>query len=116
MPQDVYANPHLHSRQAFISPEHRKVSAYPMAGLAWKLCAVMPRVEPSLPLGQDNQYVYGQLLGLSAEEIDLLVKGRQYPKDHPVTQGQGAFGGSPEWERRTSLRWGALCTPAEVPE
>ncbi|MEK7778211.1 MAG: CoA transferase [Chloroflexota bacterium] len=72
--RDVYANPHLQARGAFISPPHREVGPYPMVGLPWKLSDVTPVVGPSPLLGQDNQYVYGQLLGLSKEEIERLEK------------------------------------------
>jgi len=73
-PQEVYADPHLQARGAFISPPHREVGPYPMAGLPWRFSDVTPVVEPSPLLGQDNQYVYGQLLGLSKEEMERLEK------------------------------------------
>ncbi len=73
-PQDVYANLHLQARGAFISPAHREVGPYPMAGLPWSLSDVTPVVEPAPLLGQDNQYVYGQLLGLSKEDMERLEK------------------------------------------
>ncbi|MFA7249402.1 MAG: CoA transferase [Dehalococcoidia bacterium] len=71
-PADLYVDEHLKAREAFISPAHPEVGPYPMAGLAWKLSDAPPVIKPSPLLGQDNAYVYGQLLGLSEAEIAAL--------------------------------------------
>ncbi len=68
-PADVYADPHLRSREVIIAPEHPEVGPYPMVGLAWHIVDQPPVVRPSPLLGQDNAYVWGELLGLTEAEI-----------------------------------------------
>ena len=71
-PPDIYSDPHLRSREVVISPAHDEVGPYPMLGLAWKIVGASQKVAPSPLLGQDNAYVYGELLGMSAAEIAAL--------------------------------------------
>ena len=71
-PHDVYADPHLREREVIISPAHGEVGPYPMVGLVWKLSDAPPVVGPSPLLGQDDAYVYGELLGLTEAEIEAL--------------------------------------------
>ena len=71
-PTDVYADPQLRTREVIISPAHAEVGPYPMVGLPWHLSDAPAAVAPSPLLGQDNAYVYGELLGLSKAEIEAL--------------------------------------------
>lgn len=71
-PPEVYSDPHLLARDVFISPVHGEVGPYPMVGLPWKLSDAPPAVAASPILGQDNEYVFGELLSLSNDEVEAL--------------------------------------------
>lgn len=68
----MYDDPHLNARGAFIEPPHEETGPYKMVGLPWKIVGVEPVVASSPLLGADTQYVFGELLGLSADEISAL--------------------------------------------
>ena len=69
---DVYEDAHLLERGVIISPSHIEVGAYPMVGLAWKLSDAPPVVFASPALGQHNAEIFGELLGMSTDEIATL--------------------------------------------
>ena len=71
-PEDIYNDPHLKERDAFISPKHPEAGSYPMAGLTWNFSRSAKRIEPPPLLGEDNDDVLRGLLGLSDDEIASL--------------------------------------------
>ncbi len=71
--EDQYFDPHFKARQTFIEVEHPLVGMEVLYGFPFKLSktpAAIHRVCPSL--GEHNNYVFGELLGLSDEEIKRL--------------------------------------------
>jgi crotonobetainyl-CoA:carnitine CoA-transferase CaiB-like acyl-CoA transferase len=68
-------DPHLAARDFWIEKEHPEVGVRRHAGIPWRMsetpCEVW-RVSPTL--GQDNDYVYGELLGMSSKQIADLVE------------------------------------------
>ena len=83
--QDLYADPQLQARKAFVSVEHQEMGAIDVARAPWTIvgCPMPARCAPML--GQDNDYVLRELLGLGDDEIAALeakeVIANNWPSD-----------------------------------
>jgi crotonobetainyl-CoA:carnitine CoA-transferase CaiB-like acyl-CoA transferase len=64
---------HLKEREFFVQADHPVLGRISVAGLPWRL-SDSPRGNYSYPplLGEHNDYVFGELLGLSREELEKL--------------------------------------------
>jgi benzylsuccinate CoA-transferase BbsF subunit len=72
-----YHDPHLRHRGVFVEVTHPKVGKETFYGIPWKLSDTPGEVKASGPtLGQDNEYVFKEVLGLSDSEYDRLVAER----------------------------------------
>ncbi|MFH1484429.1 MAG: CoA transferase [Chloroflexota bacterium] len=72
--EDQYFNPHLQERQVYIEVEHPMVGPETLYNLAWKLSDTPGGVKgPAHMLGQHNDYVFKELMGLPEEQVDDLV-------------------------------------------
>jgi len=71
---ELLADPHLEARGFFNNMEHPEMGPLHLPGLPWRL-SDCPRGNYQRPplLGEHNDYVFGQLLGMSREEIDRLI-------------------------------------------
>ena len=70
---DQFQDDHLHQRQAFLETEHPHIGAEWLYGLPWLLGEVPGGVRRPAPLlGEHNEYVFCQLLGVSQEELSRL--------------------------------------------
>jgi benzylsuccinate CoA-transferase BbsF subunit len=66
-------DPQFQHRDYLVSPGHPVTGDHPVAGIPGKYSAIdKPRYTPSPCLGQDNEYVFSGMLGLSSEEISRL--------------------------------------------
>ncbi len=73
---DLLEDPHYRERGTFVTVDHPQVGPKRHPGLPWKMSATPGEVRwPSPTLGQHNREVYGELLGLTGEEIDALESG-----------------------------------------
>ena len=73
--EDQYFDPHLKERHACIEVEHPLIGLEVLYGIPWKLSETpgqIRRVAPSL--GEHNDYVFGELLGLCPKEIARLTE------------------------------------------
>ena len=71
--EDQFLDPHLQERQAYLEVEHPHVGIEWLYGMPWLLGATPGGIRAPAPLlGQHNDYILGQLLGLSVEEIERL--------------------------------------------
>jgi len=71
--QDMFTDPHLNERQAFQMVEHPGVGSCVMLSPPWQLSATPARITRHAPLlGEHNSYIFGELLGLSSDEIARL--------------------------------------------
>ena len=71
--QDIYSDPHLAERGAFDIVEHPITGANIELTAPWKLTGTPPQNRRHGPLlGEHNGYVFGELLGLTPEEITQL--------------------------------------------
>jgi len=72
-PEQVANDPHLIERGFLIAPQHLESGNKVLAGVPWKMSATLPTVDPSPLLGQHNEYVFCELLGMSDQEFAQLV-------------------------------------------
>jgi benzylsuccinate CoA-transferase BbsF subunit len=75
--KDICEDPHLKARHAFASVANSKIGDYQILAPPWRLSETPPLPKRGFPeIGEDNEYVFGTLLGLSSCEIaDLAAKG-----------------------------------------
>jgi len=66
---DLYADPHLRERGAFVAVDHPELGELELVGFPWKMSGLEAPVRHAPLLGEDNDYVLGELLGLSAAEL-----------------------------------------------
>lgn len=68
-------DPHVKERGILAEIEHPELGKRTVVGAPWRLSATPARIPRAAPLiGEHNQYVLGELLGMSHDEIDRLVK------------------------------------------
>lgn len=73
----VYKDPHSKGRELFVEIEHPELGKRLVVGAPWRFSASSTRVPGAAPLmGEHNQYVLGELLGMSPDEISQLVEER----------------------------------------
>ncbi|HJO81547.1 MAG: CoA transferase [SAR202 cluster bacterium] len=71
----TYDDPHLQDRGYFRTIDHPDAGTHPMSGPIWKLeSEPEPRHEPAPGLGQHNDYVLGEVLGIPRERLDSLER------------------------------------------
>ncbi len=76
MNRELAEDPHLNQRGFFVEKEHPEVGVRQHVGIPWRMSETPCQVTRAAPvLGQDNDYVYGELLGLSSAQIaDLKAR------------------------------------------
>jgi formyl-CoA transferase len=71
---DLLRDPHLEARGSFVEVDHPETGPQVLYAPVWRLSDTPARIRRPAPcLGQHNDYVFGELLGLSADEIEGLV-------------------------------------------
>ena len=74
-PSRLFHDPHLRQGGYFTRLQTRDGTWRDLPGVGWRFDGgPSPRLAPAPALGQDNEYVYRDLLGLSEAEIDRLVE------------------------------------------
>ena len=74
--EDQFRDPHLREREIHLESEHPKVGLEFLHGIPWRLSDTPGRIRRPAPLlGEHNQYVFGDLLGLPDAEIQQLDGG-----------------------------------------
>ncbi len=71
--RELVEDPHLKERGYFIAPEHPEVGQRILEGMPWKSSISQPDFKHAPILGQDNYYVFHDLLNISDEEIARLM-------------------------------------------
>ena len=74
---ELMEDPHLKDRGFFVQADHPVIGPQTLTGPSWKMSDTPGRIKRTGPLlGQDNEYVFCQLLGLSSGELtDLTQRG-----------------------------------------
>jgi crotonobetainyl-CoA:carnitine CoA-transferase CaiB-like acyl-CoA transferase len=70
--EDIYADPHLRAREAFMTVDHPKLGELELVGNPWKMTGEEVQLQHAPLLGEHNDYVLRELLGLSDSEINDL--------------------------------------------
>jgi crotonobetainyl-CoA:carnitine CoA-transferase CaiB-like acyl-CoA transferase len=71
---DLCSDEYLWSRQGFRMVDHPHNGPRPIIGPSWRMTPDMAAVERGAPvLGEHNDYVYREILGLSQERLDDLI-------------------------------------------
>jgi len=73
---DLLGDPHYRARRTFVEVEHPLGFRETIYGAYVKTSRTVPRVAPGPSIGQDNAYVFKELLGLSDARYDELVQRR----------------------------------------
>jgi benzylsuccinate CoA-transferase BbsF subunit len=75
--EDLFSDPQLRHREHFRFLEHREIGAHAYQAPAYRLSSTPCSLSKPAPcLGEDNEYVYREVLGLSDDEIaELLIEG-----------------------------------------
>jgi benzylsuccinate CoA-transferase BbsF subunit len=72
---ELAEDPQLNARNFFVEKEHPEVGVRKHAGIPWKLSETPLEVWRAAPvMGQDNDYVFGELLGMSSDQIKDLME------------------------------------------
>ena len=70
---DLFNDPHLKEREFFEDVNHREAGKIRVPGMGFKYSKTPLKFRmPANCLGEHNEYVYGELLGMSREEIRNL--------------------------------------------
>ncbi len=70
---DLLQDPHYEYRGTFVAVDHPQVGLRKYPGIPWKMSATPGRIKWASPtLGQHNGQIYGELLGMTTEEISGL--------------------------------------------
>ena len=73
--EELFADPHLRERKAATEVEHPVMGKQIVLNPPWKLSATPAKIERAGPLlGEHNEYVFGQLLGMPKQEITQLIE------------------------------------------
>jgi len=73
--EDQFRDPHLRAREIHLESEHPKVGLEFLHGIPWRLSDTPGRIRRPAPLlGEHNQYVFAELMGLPEAEIQRLVE------------------------------------------
>ena len=71
--QDIFDDPHYQERGLLELVDHPSTGPYLLPGAAWKMSRTPGRIRwPSPRLGEHNDAVFGQLLGMSAESVEAM--------------------------------------------
>jgi len=73
--RELADDPQLNARDFFVEKEHLEVGVRKHPGIPWKMSDTPCEVQRAAPvMGQDNDYVFGELLGMSSKQIADLVE------------------------------------------
>jgi len=71
--EEIWSDPHLDARGNFEVVTHPMLGAQPVLAPPCKLSVTPSRITRHGPmLGEDNEYIFGELLGLSGNEVAQL--------------------------------------------
>lgn len=73
--EEIVNNPHYQHRKIFAEVEHPVMGKQVVFGVPWRFSKTPVKVTKASPLmGENNIYVFGELLGLSVPEMNQLVE------------------------------------------
>ena len=72
--EELFKDIHIKERGAFVEVMDPELGKRFELGVPWKLSATPIKVTPVALSGEHNEYVFGELLGMSTEEIATLME------------------------------------------
>lgn len=73
--EEFFSDPHLKERGFFTEVNYGSLGKQVVMGPAWKFSETPARVERPAPVvGEHNEYVFGELLGMDGQEIARLIE------------------------------------------
>ena len=72
--QDFWEDAHQHTRGMWAKAQHPEMGEMDVLSMPWMVNGARPELSAAPIVGQDNDYVYGDLLGLSPEEQARLIE------------------------------------------
>lgn len=73
--EELLTDPHTKARGLFVDVDHPRLGTQTVMGPAWKFSETPARIRKAAPLiGEDNEKVFGSLLGIPEEEIRRLTE------------------------------------------
>jgi benzylsuccinate CoA-transferase BbsF subunit len=73
--EEIFSDPHFKARELAVEVEHPSMGKQVVLGPPWRLSETPARVTKSAPtIGENNEYVFGELLGMSGKEIARLIE------------------------------------------
>ena len=83
--QDLFEDPQLKRRGHFVPLEHKVIGIQQYSMPAYRLSETPPQLRRAAPcLGQDNEFVYKEILGYSDEEVTQFVLDGVITTEHDV--------------------------------
>ncbi len=74
--EDLFYDPHLRARGAWIEIDHPELGRRLVAGPPWKMSGGEVEARHAPLLGEHNDYVFRELLGMTEAELDALQRDR----------------------------------------
>jgi len=72
--EDLFNDPHCREREYLVTVQHPEVGQLYALAPPWKFSVTPTRVtRPAPVLGEHNDYVFGELLGMSQDDIAILA-------------------------------------------
>jgi benzylsuccinate CoA-transferase BbsF subunit len=72
--QEIFSDPHFKERKLAVDVEHPVMKKQVVLGAPWKLSETPARVIKASPtMGENNEYVFGELLGMPNSQIKQLM-------------------------------------------
>ena len=73
--RDAHMDPQLNARNFFLTISQKDIGTYRYPGFPWKFSETSFRVtHPPALVGEDNEYVYKEVIGMSDDEVADLIK------------------------------------------
>lgn len=73
--EEIFNDPHFRARGLATEVDHPAMGKQVVLGPPWRFSETPARVERSAPtIGEHNEYVFGELLGISGREIQRLIE------------------------------------------
>ncbi len=73
--EEIFSDPHFKARELAVEVEHPSMGKQVVLGPPWRFSETPARVTKSAPtIGENNEYVFGEILGMSGEEIARLME------------------------------------------
>lgn len=72
--RDLYADPHLRARNAFVTVDHPEIGELELVGAPWRMSDYEMPTRCAPLLGEHNEYVLREILGLNEAEVTELRK------------------------------------------